>query len=147
MDAIMFNSSQLRYFLLAAVRGDILKIQRYLERDQWPVDLTYQGKPSALGYAAMRGHLGLVDYLLDHEADVNYSDRLGQTPLFYATLSNYPTVVSLLLLRGANLYHQNQFGDTALILALRRPSLHGCAEILAQPDAAFVRPRVNSRLH
>lgn len=140
----MFNahSSQgdIHGLLLAAVRGDIPSIKRYLERRQVPVDITYYGKPSALGYAAMRGHLTVVDYLLLHRADVNFSDLLGQTPLIYATLGNYPAIIGTLLSHGADLYHQNELGDTALTLALKHPTLYACAEVLSQPEAAFFQP-------
>jgi ankyrin repeat protein len=136
----------LRGFLLAAVQGDLAAIKSYLEYRQIPVDLTYEGKPSALSYAAMRGHSTLVNYLLRHAADVNYSDLLGQTPLIYATLGNHPNILTILLSHGANLYHQNQLGETALTLALRKPSLYPCAEILAQPEAAFF-PAKPQQLH
>ncbi len=140
----MFNAQpsqdDIRGLLLAAVRGDISSIQRYLERRQVPVDITYHGKPSALGYAAMRGHLSVVDYLLLHRANVNHSDLLGQTPLIYATLSNHPAIISALISHGADLYHQNELGDTALTLALKHPALHACAEVLSQPEAAFFQP-------
>jgi len=51
---------------------------------------------------AEMGELQLMQWLIDHLADVNARDRFGQTPLMYAAGSNQLTAARLLLRYGAN---------------------------------------------
>ncbi|KAH9024225.1 hypothetical protein EDB85DRAFT_1894446 [Lactarius pseudohatsudake] len=60
-----------------------------------------------LSDAAMRGHLKIVQVLLDHNADVNSQDNNGSTPMHKAcsyldSKGDYPQIVRLLLEHGAN---------------------------------------------
>lgn len=49
--------------------------------------------------AARAGHLGAIDYLIDHEADVNAKDNMGRTPLMFAAGHGQQSA-AIKLLRG-----------------------------------------------
>jgi len=69
---------------------------------------------------AEMGELQLMQWLIDHLADVNARDRFGQTPLMYAAGSNQLTAARLLLRYGANPALQAKTGQTAFDIAVVR---------------------------
>ncbi len=74
---------------------------------------------SPLPDAAYRGHLDLVNILLDHGADINAKDELGFTALARATsFQNHPEIAKLLIERGAEVNTHDKFGRTPLHGAL-----------------------------
>lgn len=85
---------------------------------------------SALHFAAMTHRVGIARLLLDHDVDVNrpglriVSQRkdTGLTPLMYAAMTERddPTLVQLLLDRGAKPDARASTGETALMLARQR---------------------------
>ncbi len=50
-----------------------------------------------------RGHLEVIQALLNKGANIEATDLEGQTPLMYAVLRNQPKIVSALLERKANM--------------------------------------------
>lgn len=50
-----------------------------------------------------RGHLDIIQALLNKGANIEATDLEGQTPLMYAVLRNQPKIVSALLERKANM--------------------------------------------
>ncbi len=50
-----------------------------------------------------RGHLEIIQALLNKGANIEATDLDGQTPLMYAVLRNQPKIVSALLERKANM--------------------------------------------
>jgi len=80
-----------------------------------PVDTTFKYGRTALMIAANRGHADVVAYLLDQGANIEHTDRNGDTALLLATY--HPKVVQLLIERGANINHQNNAGITTLMNA------------------------------
>ena len=56
--------------------------------------------------AVQYGHLSVVEYLVNHNADINIVNSRNQTPLYYASLNNYPNqqqsaIIQFLKSRGA----------------------------------------------
>jgi ankyrin repeat protein len=78
--------------------------------------------PTALMFAVDRGHLNIVEQLIDAGANVNLSDRpgkkLGKTPLMCAAESGRTEIAKLLLESGAIVEFQNKRGETALYYAV-----------------------------
>jgi ankyrin repeat protein len=69
---------------------------------------------SLLHSAAEDGDLGLLEYLLRQQADVNFSDLCGRTPLMAAAERGHADVIRRLLAAGANVHACDQDGRTAL---------------------------------
>ena len=63
---------------------------------------------------AFSGYSKWVEYLVDHKADVNVTNKFGMTPLVLAVRHAYPHLVLYLLSHGANPHHQNHTRQTAL---------------------------------
>jgi ankyrin repeat protein len=55
-----------------------------------------------LHYAADRGHLEVVQLLLDHDADINAVDDSNQTALMFAAICDHAQLFKYLLDRGAD---------------------------------------------
>lgn len=74
---------------------------------------------TALSEAAISGHIGTVQLLLDKNANLEHETTGGETPLLLATSRGLRNVVRLLLDRGADIEHESRAGMTPLILAAR----------------------------
>ena len=72
-----------------------------------------------LHYAATRGHLEVMDYLLENHAYIDASSPNESTPLMMAALYGTPAAVKLLLEAGADPRIKNAVGLTAIDFALR----------------------------
>lgn len=75
--------------------------------------------PTALHWAAGRGHAEIVRLLLENGAELEAQDYLGRTPLHAA--HRHPSTVQLLLEAGANVNARDSFGATALHMGIRIP--------------------------
>ena len=64
--------------------------------------------------AAEKGHMDVVQALIDRGADVNKPCKVGNTPLHEAALQGHKAVVKLLLERGAEVNKQGMYGWTPL---------------------------------
>lgn len=78
--------------------------------------------PNALGQtplhlAVRKNHLPLVSLLLKSQADVNLADLDGCTPIFHAKDSK---IFQELLQAGTSLNHQNEIGQTPLMILVHR---------------------------
>jgi truncated hemoglobin YjbI len=69
---------------------------------------------TALHMAARRGGVSVAEALLDHGADIEARDSLGETPLRRAVNCSQPAMVSLLLARGADARSRCRRGKTPL---------------------------------
>jgi len=84
----------------------------------------YKGR-TALHCATKVGFVRVIEVLLKNRADVNATDKNGETPLFDAIRSTIKKVekkvevTSLLLSNGALVNHENHKGETPLKLAQR----------------------------
>ena len=87
-----------------------------------------------LHYAATRGHVAVMDLLLENHAYIDAASPNGSTPLMMASLYGTAAAVKLLLEAGADPLLKNEQGLTAIDFA-HRDSRSESAEIIA----AFVR--------
>jgi ankyrin repeat protein len=68
--------------------------------------------------AAESGSPEVVEFLLEHGADLNARDKYGDTPLHYAAAFGHPETVRLLLERGTDPNIRNKYGATPLHYAV-----------------------------
>jgi hypothetical protein len=81
---------------------------------------TAPGNAVPLQKAARHGHLGTVQWLLDHGARVDGQPTSGTTPLMAAAIEGHVDVVRLLLDAGAEINRDNLYSpQTALDLAIQ----------------------------
>jgi len=90
----------------------------------------YDELRSLLSYAACKGNMAVVKFLITKGADVNKYDkscyaRSGSYPILNATIYNHFEIVKYLIQNGANINVSNGAGNTPLIYA----STHGYYDI------------------
>lgn len=73
-----------------------------------------------VAWDGVREHIGVVQLLLNHGAEVNAQDRWGNTALTIASRNGHVETVRTLLDNGADIDAHDQRGSTALIVALLR---------------------------
>lgn len=81
---------------------------------------------SALHYACSKGHVPIVELILEHDKQkslLNLKDVTGATPLHRATAIGKVKIMQLLIEKGARVNVQNSAGETPVRLALRFPLL------------------------
>ncbi|TMW57729.1 hypothetical protein Poli38472_014332 [Pythium oligandrum] len=114
-DVNQVNEKRPYALLLAAQKGHEEATRLLLQRGA-----NAESKNMALIPAAHFGHLKVVQILLDFNADQNYSNRKGTTPLMRAAQEGRDEVVHFLIQKGAIASSANNEGMTALMLAAQR---------------------------
>ncbi|KAK9720610.1 hypothetical protein K7432_004046 [Basidiobolus ranarum] len=117
---------------IAAETGDANVMSELLEA----MDAATNGSPSglintpspstgltALHYAASRGHLTLVQLLVDSGSIVELPDKEGETALLKAAYNGYLSVIKYLVEHQADVNHKDNDGWTALHNACSRGQL------------------------
>ncbi|XP_059168430.1 serine/threonine-protein phosphatase 6 regulatory ankyrin repeat subunit B-like [Physella acuta] len=84
------------------------------------VNLLNSDGESVLGKSVFKGHLDIVEFLLEKGANVNYpgSPYYGETALLCASRGGHSNIVDLLLKKGADTKQINIEGNTALNLSI-----------------------------
>jgi ankyrin repeat protein len=97
-----------------------------------------------LHYAATRGQLDMIRYLLGLNADIDAGSPNGSTPLMMAASYGSPESVRLLIESGADISRRNDLGMTALAFArqYQRPDAIG---LLTQAERYRAQGRVWTR--
>jgi uncharacterized protein len=72
-----------------------------------------------LHYAASGGHVPVIQYLLENSAFIDAESPNGTTPLMMAAMYGSPEAVKALIQAGADPTLKNQLGLTALDFAVR----------------------------
>ncbi|MCX7045654.1 MAG: ankyrin repeat domain-containing protein [Candidatus Sumerlaeota bacterium] len=115
--------------------GDIAVVKKILARKGADVNargIQFGERP--LHWAAGQGHLEIVDFLLDHGADINATDKDGIVPLQVAVGKNQIAIVRRLVERKANLNHKCSDGSTPLYGAVYKDYLE-IARLLIEAGA------------
>merc|ERR1711964_816541 len=77
-----------------------------------------------LGAASLNGHFEIAKLLVNSNADVNFQDREGNTPLMRSTLRRGKfSIANLLIQNDANVNLVNKYDETALLNASRNGHL------------------------
>ncbi len=118
--------------MLAALSGQIEMVKQMIEQGG---DVNKTGW-APLHYAATRGHVAVMQLLLDKNAYIDAASPNGTTPLMMAAFYGTPSAVKLLLEGGADPFLKNLQDLTAIDFA-HRANRAESAEIIA----AFVRAK------
>lgn len=116
-----------RSFLLAAARGDAIRLQAFLDAGI-PVDVQDSEGNTALMLAARGGHRQAVQMLLRHRADPSLRNLLGETALVLAGSQALPLLLE---------------ADQEREPVLRRVLLQGESDLLLTVLAATTEPRLH----
>jgi ankyrin repeat protein len=74
--------------------------------------------------AVIHGQYEIVEQLLQvKDIDVNLTENVGWSPLFFAANYNFPTIVKLLMENGANKYYISPAGFHVYFLAANFPEV------------------------
>lgn len=93
---------------------------------------TNQNGRRALNYAAEKNHAALIQWLIEHGAEVNRANNTGFTPLHHAAETGSLAAAETLLKLGADLNATNRSGETPLAVAKRT----GKTEVAAMLEKA-----------
>ncbi|KAM4702541.1 protein phosphatase 1 regulatory subunit 12C [Rhinophrynus dorsalis] len=106
-------------FLAACAGGDLLEAEEMLrgEAGKEVIDSTNTDGISALHQACIDENLEVVEFLVNHGANVNQADNEGWTPLHVAASCGYMEIAEYLLKHSANIAAVNSDGDVPLDIA------------------------------
>ncbi|XP_069804613.1 protein phosphatase 1 regulatory subunit 12C isoform X3 [Dendropsophus ebraccatus] len=106
-------------FLAACAGGDLLEAEEMLRGEDGTdiIDSTNTDGISALHQACIDENLEVVEFLVNHNANVNQADNEGWTPLHVAASCGYMEIAEYLLKHSANIAAVNSDGDVPLDIA------------------------------
>ncbi len=101
----------------AAYEGDLKKVKEIIDRDPNQINVQDVQGFTPLHLAFSKGHIEIVEFLLNHGADTELEIFNGETPLMvaarYARHGQYETLKTLLE-HGAKVNHKDKHGRAAL---------------------------------
>lgn len=109
-------------FMSFAAGGDIPAMQKFLKQfGRQYIDGSREGEGgyNALMWVSKKGNVESIRFLDENGANVNYTDRNGETPLLVAAWMGHKDAVRSLLLRGANYKATDSEGLTPAGRALK----------------------------
>ena len=109
------NANDESPLMLAAIKGQTEMVAALIKRD---ADVNKTGW-TPLHYAASKGHLAIMNLLLENHAYIDAESPNGTTPLMMAAQYGTGPAVQLLLEAGADPLLKNQQGLTAIDFARR----------------------------
>jgi ankyrin repeat protein len=109
------NDKDESVLMLASLHGHLGLVQKLVDND---ADVNKTGW-TPLHYAASRGHVPVIMYLLENSAYIDAESPNGTTPLMMAAMYGSPEAVKALIQAGADPTLKNQLGLSALDFAVR----------------------------
>ncbi len=119
-DLNFFDQSGLTPLMLASEKSDYDTVKLLLDHGA-EVNLTAINGSTALNRAIKGLNVDNIDLLLDRGAQVNMSAN-GWTPILEAAQAGNPTIIKMLIEKGADLKAKTFSGDTAFSLSLKNRS-------------------------
>lgn len=120
-------TSEARFFF-AAENGQLDVVRSMMESSAIDVNATGIDKWSALHFAARKGHLNVVNFLLVRGAEVDSCTKSGWSPLHMAVWSGHADVAEVLINCGAHVNARDSKNKTCLYYAKQNQSQN--AELL-----------------
>ena len=109
------NSRGITPIILACQYGN-LKIIQYLLEEGAKANISECLMEACNGYAGSK----VIEYLVEKGANINWADKEGRTPLFWACYSGNINRVSYFIKHGADVNHVSYEGKTPLFYAMER---------------------------
>lgn len=100
-----------------ASKGDLAAVKEKVEQDPDLVRQTKGGGLTPLHYAAQNGQIKVIDYLVEHGAEVDTRTTRGRTSLHEAANYSWPEAVERLIALGADVHARDYFNSTPLHIA------------------------------
>jgi outer membrane protein assembly factor BamB len=129
-------------FLKAAREGD-LEIVKAAIKSGIDVNTPTEYNATALSYACERGHVDVVEYLLEQGADPNIKDTFyNATPLTWAQMKDHKPVMVQLVKHGV------EGGESVLLLAVTANNIEFTEAILktkSMPEKSLLKARTIAR--
>jgi ankyrin repeat protein len=123
--------------LVLAIQEPSPKVAELLIR--WPqtrLDFFNTAGETPLMMAALRGHLTLVERLMERGAEVN---KPGWTALHYAAAGGHTAIVDVLLKHGAQVNAESPNGTTPLMMAARYGSALSVKSLIQAPGSDLLK--------
>jgi hypothetical protein len=102
----------------AAWKGNLEKVKNIIEKKPEQINVQDIHGKTPLYYASSQGHPEIVTFLLDHGADIELANSLGERPLTKAVIFNHYSTVKILLEHGAMVNYKDKYCGTPLHAAL-----------------------------
>lgn len=90
-------------------------MEKMIETSDFDINQMHCGSNPLL-YASFYGRDDVINFLLQHDANINIKDLSGATPLMIAIDRNFPDVVQMLIENGADLSLKDAKGYTGMLL-------------------------------
>jgi len=98
----------------AAYKGDLKQVREIIEKYPSQINIQDFSGWTPLHLASGKGHIEIVEYLLNHGADTELENIHGQRPLWLAARFGRYETIKTLLEHGATVNHKDKHGRTAL---------------------------------
>lgn len=111
------SKNEKKEILRAAKKGDLKTVQVLVEQDKSLLDVRDKDGSTPLHCASWKGHVAVVEFLIDAGADINdhnENSHWGTTPLHAAAHGNQKSVAKVLIDKGADLHARNLNDQTPL---------------------------------
>eukprot|EP00088_Acartia_fossae_P008522 TRINITY_DN14072_c0_g1_i3.p1 TRINITY_DN14072_c0_g1~~TRINITY_DN14072_c0_g1_i3.p1 ORF type:complete len:189 (-),score=27.59 TRINITY_DN14072_c0_g1_i3:91-657(-) len=133
----MADKNDIEMLCRCSKRGNLPALTRVLTEGGHAMinDKDFKGM-TALHWAAVKGHLDIVQYLIQNKADIDVkNDKAGETALHMSTRKGCAPVVKYLVQEGADLNIKDNQGLTALDICSGKKHLEDIARCLQQNGA------------
>ena len=113
----------MRSIIDAARSGSLEEVRSFLENDSDDANARDEYEQTPLHLASEKGHLQIVECLLENGADINARNVNLMSPLQFAIWNDRLSIVQCLVENRANINVRNAQGDTPLHAAVCRGDL------------------------